>query len=156
MFPKHSTHQTHQNIRKIEKLYTFFHHAERSGQRFTIEDICKAVGYRLTTANSYRSKKWYWFLHKDGNNRYYSKGLHRLPKHIFVGIHRQKWREIIDMLLALFDQERKIRRVTRPLRNVQPTKYNLLPLLFLLFAIMGWYRASRRLRVRVWRVYLPL
>lgn len=149
------------NLKRIEKLYSFFNSAEKSDRRFTIIDVCNEVGYEFGTAEGYRTKKWFWFLHSDELDIYYCRGLHRLPKAIFIGIHQQKMTDIIGFLLAFFSQERRNRRTTKPLPPLPPPppqvpRYHPLPWLFLLLIIAGWYRVSRKLRIRVWRIYLPL
>jgi len=76
--------------RQITKAYEFFCNAEESKCCFTLEEVCKATGWKLGTVRAYRSKKWHWFLKEDGSGNLLCKGISGWPQSSFIQVHVQK------------------------------------------------------------------
>jgi hypothetical protein len=129
---------------RIEKLYNFFEQAEQTQRHFTISDIECEVGYKFNTAESYRTKKWHWFMYPVPGMRgtYYCEGLYQFSKEVFISMHRNKWAIDPDA-------------VTQP-RPLNLDKRSLFLLVFLLLITLGWWQVTRRYYIRFWALRIPL
>jgi hypothetical protein len=75
----------------IKKAYSFFSMAEEDNKTFTLKEIGNATGWKISTVDSYRSKKWYKFL-VTVNDSYRCIGFKSLfsSEDVFIRLHRQK------------------------------------------------------------------
>ena len=92
------------NGKKIDKAYSFFCEAERTKQRFTLEDISTATGWTILTVRGYLTKKWRWFLKADGD-KYFCEGIISYPKHSFFRIHSQQIDDDIRNLRPRYNEQ---------------------------------------------------
>ncbi len=76
---------------RIAKAYAFFSSAEDQRSVFTLEDVCRETGWRLSTVDGYRTKKWHSFLIPEGDG-YRCVGFKSVfsSKDVFFHLHRQK------------------------------------------------------------------
>ena len=91
------------NREKIDKAYDFFYHAEISGLRFTLEEICNAAGWKMQTVRNYRSKKWHSFLKMD-EDKFYCEGICGVHKNSFARMHSQRADDDSRNLRPRFDE----------------------------------------------------
>jgi len=117
-------------------------------KRFRLTDLERATDYTVGTIEGHISKKWHWFL-AVSHAGYWVK-----PEE-FQGY-------TLEQFLDDLRQKRQKQVVHPPTVVVQRVFVPLgissrtASLFVLLLAIMWWYRMSRRYRVRIWRVYVPL
>jgi len=144
------------NPRQIERTYTFFKQAEQSKRRFALSDITKEVGIGYDTVKKYRTEKWHWFLHQDGD-LFYCDGLFKHHKNFFVATHRYNWNKFIQLFIPkqknVYVWRLKLIRHTIVTKN---DKRSLFALVFLLLIILGWWQITRRHYFNLWLFKIPL
>ena len=134
--------------RQAEKAFDFFTKMLLNRKRFRLSELQRTSGYTIGTVEMYVSKKWYWFLSS----------------------HEFAFYQVTDQFrgytLEQFEDDLRQKKKLKPSKelDVQP-KHEVQQvvvaaytsrLFVLLLAIMWWYRVSRRYRVRIWRISLPL
>jgi hypothetical protein len=72
-----------------QKAYKFFCEAEKSSRVFTLEEVSRATGWKLSTVKGYRSKKWHRFV-KRADGGYTSQEVTSLSEDAFIRLHAQK------------------------------------------------------------------
>jgi len=138
----------------IEKVYAFFEQAEKTGRRFTRQDIVTEVGYTSRTARSYITKKWHWFLIREKDETYFCRGLHRYSKTFFTFIHLQK----VDLVLLeqfIAEKTSKASPISQSLQ-VQSENNSRILLVVLLLYIIWWLQFTRRVYVSIGWLRIPL
>lgn len=74
-----------------ERAYTFFADMETTKRSFTLEQLREKTDYEPGTIDSYRTKKWFWFLVPLKRKGYFQcKGLFTETREYFLDLHRQK------------------------------------------------------------------
>jgi hypothetical protein len=75
--------------RRIQLAYNFFYTAEEEHRSFSLDEVVKQTGWRLSTVYAYRTKKWYPFMLDDGNGLFRCKGIINFPLQSFIKLHEQ-------------------------------------------------------------------
>jgi hypothetical protein len=124
------------NTEKAECAYDFFIDMKEKKQCFTLKDILEQTNYTEGTAQGYLDKKWRrWFLCEKADGIYSCEGLRgKYSKVYFVREHSQLWYPPDPWI----------------------GQNGLLAWIFLLMLLVIYYERSRRWRVKIWHIYLPL
>jgi len=90
---------------KIRQAYNFFCDAEQQNRIFTLDEVAAVTGWSLTTARTYRSKKWYFFI-EETDDGLTCKGIHdTITEDAFIRLHSQRTSLEIDILRPRFSPE---------------------------------------------------
>jgi hypothetical protein len=124
------------NTEKAKQAYDFFTRMEEKKECFTLKDILEQTDYTEGTAQGYLNKKWRrWFLCENADGSYYCKGLKgKYSESYFIREHSQLWYPPDPWI----------------------GKNELLVWVFLLMFLVAYYERSRRWRVKIWGIHLPL
>jgi hypothetical protein len=88
-----------------ERAYTYFVRMETKHRHFRMRDVARATGWKIGTVESYRSKKWSWFLvPADRPGYYFSRGLLSHSKEAFIDLHRQKRTPVVPMPQSVIEK----------------------------------------------------
>ena len=79
------------HLPRYERAYNYFVRMETSGRSFRMRDVRRATQWEPSTIESYRTKKWSWFLVPADPPGYFTcHGLLAHSKEQFIDLHRQK------------------------------------------------------------------
>lgn len=76
---------------KTKKAYRLFIDAETSGRTITLDEIATASGWSLKTVDTYRTKKWHFFLKKTTEG-FICQGISNITEATFIRLHTQRAR----------------------------------------------------------------
>ncbi len=78
-------------LARYERAYIFFSRMEAAQRAFTLDLVRRKTGWKISTIESYRTKKWSWFLVSVDRPGYFlCRGLLSHSKEQFIDLHRQK------------------------------------------------------------------
>jgi hypothetical protein len=81
-----------------ERAYNYFVRMETKQRHFRMRDVRRATQWEMGTVESYRTKKWSWFLvPADRPGYYFSRGLLSHSKEAFIDLHRQKRTPVVPV-----------------------------------------------------------
>jgi uncharacterized protein DUF3644 len=80
-----------EKLEKLKHAYKFFQERASSGEKFGIDDIVAATGWKATTVRTYLAKQWAQFVERNGKTYQVLPEVAEYPEDVFLRINSQKF-----------------------------------------------------------------